>query len=306
MSLPMLPQKEAVQAIKMIFEHLAEWQIKNAASFRNAVLGNGMFAINPMLDIQLEQDVTFLRNSIIAAVAEGRMIDFGYIPNDVIKAESIRSRRMFEAGEFHHPFESWLGISSWEGGLNGYYITPHPFRPDDILVIELYGVDLPDVAPAIVVYDMVTIRVEGPSNTIVSPARMKYPAGVIETEQEQRNRGSNSLDPLVVMLRLLADASIPITVTEAPDRLNRARAKQGRHLIPGHTTVHTKDYIASLRAATAARRAGGGGTHASPTAHWRRAHVRHLADGKIISVRSSRVNWRDHNELHRIFYKIRP
>jgi len=304
--MPMLPHKEALVAIQMMFEHLIDWPIKSAASFRNAVLGSGMFAINPMLGIYLEEDINFLRGSIISAVTEGRMIDFGFIPNEMIKNESIRSRNMFETGEFQHPFESWLGLSSWEGGLNGYYITPHPFRPDEILVIELYGVDMPGIAPAIIVYDMVTIRVGGPGNTIVSPARMKYPDGIVETEQEQRNRGSNSLDPLVVMLRLLADASIPITVTEAPDRLNRARAKQGKYLIPGHTTVHTKDYIASLRAATAARRAGGGGTHASPTAHWRRAHVRHLADGKIISVRSSRVNWRDHDELHRIFYKIRP
>ena len=121
--MPMLPHKEALVAIQMMFEHLIDWPIKSAASFRNAVLGSGMFAINPMLGIYLEEDINFLRGSIISAVTEGRMIDFGFIPNEMIKNESIRSRNMFETGEFQHPFESWLGLSSWEGGLNGYYIT---------------------------------------------------------------------------------------------------------------------------------------------------------------------------------------
>jgi hypothetical protein len=107
------------------------------------------------------------------------------------------------------------------------------------------------------------------------------------------------------MLRLLADASIPITYREAPERLNKARVKQGKTPIPAHTTVHTHDYVTSFSHRSTVRGPSKGGHHASPIAHWRREHFRHLADGRVIPVKSSKVNWRDHEELHRMFYRIR-
>jgi hypothetical protein len=309
----LLPHEDAVKAITLMLEHLADWPMRSAEAFRNTILGDGLLAINPMLNIHEEKDVKFLRHTLKQTVAEGRMVDFGFIPNDVIKAESIRSRHMFEAGEFQHPYESWLAVSSWEGGFNGYFIAPNWQHGDkefwalhglNTLVMELYGVSLPNGRDAILVYDIVSIAAKGIGNTIVSPAAMIFPHGHKETEQEIRNRGSNSLDPLVTMLRLLADASIPVVYKEEPVRLNVARAKQGKHKIPGHTVVQTRDYVATFTHAGSKRGEAKGGHHASPIAHWRRAHQRHLADGRVVLVRPSKVNWRSTEELHRMFYRV--
>ena len=303
--MPLLPQREAAEVVSLLFQHLADWPIKSAEAFRNAVLGNAMLAINPLLGITEQADVAYLRKAIKDCVADGRMIDFGFIPNAVIKRESIASRQMFEAGELPHPFESWLGVTSWEGGYNGYLIAPHPMRNGETLVVEIYGVNVaePKLGDTVLIYDMVSISAK-PGNTLVSPAHMKYPGGHIESELEQRNRGSNSLDPLVTMLRLLADAAIPVTHVPAPAKLNAARAKKGRHLIPSHNVVHTKDYISAFQSRAYVKAAAKGGKHASPVAHWRRGHVRHLSSGKLVPVKASKVNWRTEEELHRLFYKL--
>jgi len=297
----LMPQKDAVRAVTWMFEHLASSPIRTAETFRNAILGEGGIAMNPMLNINVA-DAAFLKDLIHRAVAEGRMIDFGYLPNAIIKTEAVRSRKMFEAGEFVHPYDSWLATSAWEGGFNGYYFCPHPEWEGAILVVELYGILMPTGDPAILVYDMVSIKVEGPDRTIVSPAFAKSPE--MMTDEELRARGSNSLDPLVIMLRLLADASIPIIAKEEPVRLNKARAKTGKFPIPGHTLVNTRDYVAHFMHPKSGRGDDKGGHHASPISHYRRAHLRHLVSGAVIKVKSAKINWRDTAELHRMFYKI--
>lgn len=299
-----LPRDSAIELIQLVMEHLRDWPVKSAEAFRNAILSDGMLAINPLFDVD-DGGVQFLKQLIRTTIAEGRMVDFGFIPNEVIKVESTRSRPMFEANEFQHPYETWLAVTSWEGGYNGYLICPHPYFPGETLVIELYGVSVPNVSDVIMIYDMVSVKVNGPGDTTVSPLRMDFSSEHVETEAELKLRGANSLDPLVTMLRLLADASIPITQRETPEKLNRARAKKGKGPLPGHTIVHTQDYVAQFQAAASgSKRYDKGGHHASPIAHWRRAHLRHLVDGRVIPVKSSKVNWRDAEELHRLFYRI--
>jgi len=301
--LTLVPQQQAAQIITLLFENLVTHPVRSAEAFRNAAL-EGILAINPMLDVQDEADVTYLKDTIRGVVASGRMIDFGYIPNAIIMSESLATRQMFEAGELAHPFDSWLGVTSWEGGFNGYLVVPHPINGYDTLVVELYGVHIPHLHPAILIYDMVSIAVGGIGDTRVSPAHMKYPGGHVETLQEQRNRGSNSLDPLVTMLRLLADASIPISHTPPPDKLNKARAKRGKPPIPAHNVVHTRDYVSYCQSHASGKRTAQGGQHASPVAHWRRGHMRHLKSGVLVTVRSAKVNWRTADDLHRKFYKV--
>ena len=297
----LMPDDLATSFMIEALENLAAKPIKTAETFRNAVLGDGMFAANPLLGFPDSKDVLYVQNMIRTTIAGGRMIDFGFMPNEMIKTESIRSRPMFEAGELQHPYEDWLGVSAWEGGMCGYLVCPHPDRPDETVVIELYGVELDLSPPAIILYDMVSIHAT-PEGTNVSPAHMKDPSQ--NTEKELWSRGANSLDPLVTMLRLLADASVPVTDNPSPVKLNKARLKRDRFLIPPHATVHTKDYVTAFHAAKIERKPGKGGHHASPIAHTRREHKRHLRSGKVVPVRSSKVNWRDNAELHRLFYRV--
>ena len=298
-NLELMPTDLAKELIIVALEHLDTWPIRTPERFRNAILGEGFFAVNPLLEGMDAQHGKFLKKLIQDTVSEGCMIDFGYMPNEVIKAESLRARTAFESGELMHPYEKWLGVTAWEGGANGYLISQHPIYPDETLVLELYGVSIPDVGPAIVLYDIVSVKIAGPLHTIMSPHNMS----IKQSEKEMRARASNSVDPMVTMLRLLADASIPVERVDAPERLNRVRAKQGKFMIPEHSVVQVRDYITSFKHSQTAR-INRGGTHASPIAHWRKAHQRTLATGKVIPVRSSKVNWRDQEEMHRLFYRV--
>jgi hypothetical protein len=305
--LGLMPQDLAADAMTLMFTHLPDWAMTTAAQFRNAAMGGGTIAINPMLNITEDHDVRFLLNLIKVIVADGCMIDFGRIPNEVIKRESVASRTLFESGELAHPYPNWLGVTNWEGGYNGYLVVPHPVAAKAILVIEMYGLRTPvtQMGDCILIYDMVSVEVAAVGQTMVTPTPMRYPAGHVETLLEQRNRGSNSLDPLVTMLRLLADASIPITHAEPPVKLNRARAKHGKDPIPGHSTVHTRDYVTGYQTHASGKRTAQGGHHASPVAHWRRGHMRHLKSGSVVAVRSSKINFRDAETLHRMFYRVK-
>lgn len=301
-----LDPDEAKAFLIMIFEHLQDWPIKSADAFRNAILGKNVMAINPLLAAGNEDTLEYLKAVIKHIVAEGRMVDFGFLPNELMKEESIRSRKMFESGEFQHPYDNWLAIASWEGGMCGYLFLPHPTFKNQTLCVELYGVSVPHYHDAILIYDIISIEVRGIGDTVVHPSPMltdpKFGKLSADEEEAQYLRGANTLDPLVTMLRILADASIRIEDHPAPVKLNKKRAKAGHFEIPAHTVVHTRDYVTAFRAAQAGH--VGKGTHASPIAHWRRAHKRHLADGRIVPVRSSKVNWRETEELHRLFYRM--
>ena len=260
--------------------------------------------INPVLSIETAQDADWLFDLVAETVMQGRMIDFGHLPNDVLKEVSPANRQAFEAGEFTHPYESWVGCHRWEGGFSAYWFGPHPGDHEATCAIEMYGVSLPE-APiatadaALVIYDIVSMK--------MTPEGMRcwaFPLRPACDDIPEMGRIANSLDPLVVMLTLLHDASVPVTHSYAPVKLNRQRAKGGKAAIPARTVVHTEGYVTAWRAAGAARKPAQGGHHASPIAHTRRAHQRLLASGRVVPVRSSKVNWRDHEEVRRMFYKV--
>jgi hypothetical protein len=291
-----------------LLDNLPTRRVASAAAFRNVAIGaNGYRLVNPLLvdsGERARQDFEKIAQEVETAVKQGRMIDFGYVPNAIIKAESTRSRDAFEASELPYPYEDgWVGTMAWEGGYNGYYVMPAA-GPGEWVVVELYGTKSPNGVDILLFYDAVGIRA-APGNTQLSPYPMPHRLNPFEELQSERMRASNSLDPLVTMLRLLADASIPVSRFEPPEKLNKAHAKAGKPLIPSHSIVHTHDYVSQITAHASRRTAGDGtGHHASPVAHWRRSHQRHLSGGRVVQVRSSKVNWRDHEEIHRLFSRV--
>lgn len=300
----MLGQDAAKQMILDVIDHLADWPIPSAEAFRNAVLGDGFMSINPMLGIEDERSMHFLGEQIRTAIAEGRMIDFGFIPNVVLKEESLRSRTLFEAGELPQPYDDWVAISRWEGGMCGYFFASRADHPGHLLCMELYGVRMqPSKRDMILIYDIVSIAVEDVGQTRVIPAKLIID-DANNDEAGLSARGANCLDPLVCMLAMLSDASIPVVDHPTPTKLNLQRARQGKHPIPAHAVVQARDYVSTFQPTRSAKGPALGGHHASPAAHSRRAHIRHLKTGKIVPVRSSKVNWRTSEELHRLFYRI--
>jgi hypothetical protein len=301
----LVPHELALSIIMELYENLASHPIRTAETFRNAALGNGMFAVNPLLKIDEKVQVNFLMGVLRRTIREGRMIDFGFIPNTVIKDTSYGTREVFSSGELLHPYKDWLGISAWEGGMCGYYFSPFPNKPNQLLCIELYGVSPPNRPDTIMVNDIVSLEIMPNAEDVrISPWQMVD--GMRETEKDLKDRGANLLDPLVCFLRMLSDASIPVVDRPAPEKLNRKRIAQGKFPIPAHTRVETRDYVSMLqgRYGRPLDRTAPHGHHASPVAHWRRAHQRHLPTGRVVPVRSSKVNWREVEEIHRLFYRV--
>lgn len=76
-----------------------------------------------------------------------------------------------------------------------------------------------------------------------------------------------------------------VVTVEAPPRLNASRAKRGREPIRDVKTIkiNLKQTVAS--------RGPLDGSRASPKPHWRRPHLRHLADGRVTPIPPMWVNW---------------
>jgi hypothetical protein len=299
----LLPNDLAKATLLEIMENFQTHPIKSAEGFRNAAL-DGLFAFSPMLDVREERFVNFAINVVQEAIREGRMIDFGFLPNDLLMETSSRTRDAFEAGELQHPYESWVGVSRWEGGMCGYFIAPETNDDKATIVIEIYGVAVPGLPPAVIINDVCSVKV-GADGTYIHPAPMI--SEMFNRQPELDRRAANMLDPLVALLRLLSDASVPVVDVPAPDKLNKHRVKHDKSPIPPHTRVETRDYVSLFQTHQnrGSQKGGQKGHHSSPVPHWRRSHQRHLTSGRVVPVRSTKVNWRDNETLHRLFSRVR-
>lgn len=266
----------------------------SAAAFRNAILGDGILMMNPALDVQAcpkgwaeKMRETYL----VDVVASGRMVDFGYLPNDVVRAEAARAEEPMKAGDLVHPYSEWLAISRWEEGANCYFING---STGGFSVVEFYGFVQPNGDPTLFLTDLALVRPDG--GAILAPLTIPQS---LEADQA---RVSNLVEPVATMLYLLANSSVRVGRWNPPTKQNLARIKAGRPSLPSHTVVEAGDYVTALRAHQASD-VQAGGHHASPVAHWRRGHRRLLASGRVVPVAASHVNWRDGAEVHRLFYR---
>jgi hypothetical protein len=87
---------------------------------------------------------------------------------------------------------------------------------------------------------------------------------------------------------VLHTKGVPQERIDPPPKLNKARAKAGKTLLQPYVKVDTVTYINALRETE--RLEAGGGHHASPRPHLRRAHLRHLASGVVVPVMATIVN----------------
>jgi hypothetical protein len=202
------------------------------------------------------------------------------------------------------PFDNWIACSEWEGGFNAYFINSDPDFPDVINVTELYGLHIPHL-PGIV----------GPHDTYLVHdwCHLEWKNGEVRCRVlplvEVIDDDIFTDNPLVMFLRFLNDASIPLSRVLPSEKLNHARIKAKKAPIPHHHKADLSDYITTIQGHTpksSQKGASKGGTHAAPIAHWRRGHDRHLRSGNTVKVRASKVNWRDAEDIHRLFYTYKP
>lgn len=97
---------------------------------------------------------------------------------------------------------------------------------------------------------------------------------------------------ILYLLLMLCSRSTEFRTEPAPEKLNRSRRKKGKAPIPAHRIVSIipRGVVRDYRAAEA--EAAERGPRASPRIHWRRSHVRTLADGKRIAIGRTLVGYR--------------
>lgn len=78
------------------------------------------------------------------------------------------------------------------------------------------------------------------------------------------------------LLGILSCSNVPTKEIEAPEKLNKKRARSGKPRIPAYRTLHISDHHEALVTRTSS------GGHASPRAHWRRGHIRNQRTAKGI------------------------
>ena len=113
---------------------------------------------------------------------------------------------------------------------------------------------------------------------------------------------TDSAQHIMGLTMIINTKGVPKERTEPPRKPNKARAAKGLPLLPYTTRVSTAMYMA-------AERSEGGGTHASPRPHRRRAHVRTYRndDGSIhhvTPIAAMLVNWDGGPLLKREAYNV--
>jgi len=113
---------------------------------------------------------------------------------------------------------------------------------------------------------------------------------------------TDSAQHIMGLTMIINTKGVPKERTAPPRKPNKARAAKGLPLLPYTTRVSTALYMA-------AENSGGGGTHASPRPHRRRAHIRTYRndDGSIhhvTPIAAMLVNWDGGPLLRREAYNV--
>jgi hypothetical protein len=311
-----------------LFRSLEEWPTATVEQVRNAVLEARMIVpawhARNSKKITLEGDAKMfasLPGVFEEAIAAGRLFDFGFLPNAVIGGESGRAATLFEGGHIGHPFRSpYCIFHRWEGGGSLYVVDPADWHtmmdgkvpPGSILIAEAQAIKIAGKGSllmgdcAIVATDAANKRYGG----IVIASAMHGAAEDADGRPPPTSMG-NLIEPVMTGLLLLNTDGVPVDRIAAPERLNKARAKNRKPAIPAHWHVHCGDYVTALTARRQPHPKGApAGHHASPVPHLRRGHVRHKAayhGGGTVFVRDAVVNLKEGREesvhLGRSFYQ---
>jgi hypothetical protein len=253
----------------------------------------------------LQNEVDNTNDMCLGALRAGRVMDFGFIPNALIKEGGNRGGPLYEIGALAIPFlDPWLLYHRWEQGVALYLINPLEARlGGDLEVAELEPLKSKG-EPRLSLGDRVLLQPDEahPSkpNTYpahVAPSIWRYLPAVTARDPERSIEGAatgNVLDPVMTCLLMLNTDGVRRETIRVPDKLNKARLKNRKPPIPPYERVHSEPYITALLMRGA--RGDGipkGGHHASPIAHIRRGHIRTYADGKKTFIRDCLVNFTD-------------
>jgi hypothetical protein len=244
----------------------------------------------------------------IGAIRSGRLIDFGSWTNDIIKHGGLRGGPLFMRGVLAHPFGvPYVFMHTWEFGTSVYLVNPlegnEPAGATECIELQPMMISATRV---LMIADRMTLhpRLEGggmawpgdPNKYYCSaiPSVWRFLPGAEELNQGMpppNAAAGNVLDPLMTMLLIINTRNIPRETIAVADKLQKARARNGKEPIPPYQRVDSVPYVTAVNL----RRAKGkkepkGGTHASPVFHLRMGHLRHYPNGIIKHIPDALVN----------------
>lgn len=309
-----------VEAIDLHDANITPWPNASLEQVRDAILEGRIasIALDAADRLTSTPMLTYLSDHARDAVRAGRMIDAGFIPNRIIKTESLRAKTLVTEGWIGHPFrEPWVLFHTWEEGAAPLVVMPDPDGGPATQIAELIPVAMQRTFRSLMVGDFVElVYAPGPQTSQgfivkarVSPTRLIHAKTQEQTDQMMRDAACNVGDPVWTVLAMLATDGVEVESIPAPDRLNRQRAAKGKHPIPARQRVVSAPYITALLARAAGRPkagAGGSGGHASPVMHLRRGHPRNLPNGRRTWVRDCIVNAADGSPVVRSHYAMKP
>jgi hypothetical protein len=284
------------------------------AQLRDTVLGGWVVGTGGFLETVLppavlklapsQDEVEEMAESCHDAIRAGRLIDFGVWTNDVMKYGGKRGGPLYHQGAIGHPFRlPYVFMHSWEGVVIAYLVNP--LEPDktaggDCEAVELQPVRLQNHA-ALMLSDRIyleTARNVGKQDwnkyhCAAIPSIWRY-LGDDDISKAPNAAAGNVLDPLMTALLILSTRGIPRETVRADDKLQKARAKNGKPPIPPYERVISAPYVTAIQNRLArGRDISRGGTHASPVGHIRMGHSRTYASGVKTWVRDALVNMTD-------------
>jgi hypothetical protein len=257
------------------------------------------------------------------AVTAGRVIDFGYLPNDVLKYGGNRGGNLWQQGAIGMPFDQpWMLLHSWEGGVCVYLINP---RDDGAEACELQPAKVGSMLSLLISdrgmffseHDQVATKYFA----TMAPAALRYQRdpvhwaranGGADAKGEREAAAGNVGDPLMAALLILSTRNVSRETVRAPAKLQKARAKNGKPPIPDYDRVDATMYVTaiSLRGHRRERGEDLGGTHRSPVPHIRIGHPRQYATGRSIFIKDTLVSVTDEQRAAfkstRSHYAVKP
>jgi len=256
----------------------------------------------------------------VDAVIAGRVIDFGFLPNDVLKHGGDRGGTLWQQSAIDMPFiDPWILLHSWEGGTSIYLINP---IGEDVEACELQPAMIDDMKSLLISDRGIFFRHhDGPATkyyAMMAPAALRFQrdpehwARANNGKDEQASAAGNVGDPLMAAILILSTRNVQRETICAPMKLQNARRKSGKPPIPNYDRVDAALYVTAIVTRGHRRERGEdqGGSHRSPVPHIRIGHPRTYATGRSIFIRDTLVAVTDEQRAAfkstRSHYEVKP
>lgn len=297
---------------EMSFADIAPWrptvqQIRDAA-LEHRVAGPSVPNTLAAAHAPSQRETETISDMVHEAIIAGRLIEFGELPNAVIKEGGNRGGPLYTFGGLVMPFsQCWLLRHTWDSEQSESIVALYLINPltDTLAGGDFEAVELePMIAsgtPVLVIGDRGLLTPDQENerryNTYccrISPSIWRF---LPECAAQLNNGGKpenaaagNLFDPIMAGLMILNTTGVARETVRVNEKLQRARVKSGKPRIPPFDRVDSLPYVTALTAKrSAVRGAAQGGQHASPVPHLRRGHLREYASGKRSIIRDTLV-----------------